>query len=539
MIFTRQLQKMANYEVLFNIPLILPRQSIIIHYRTIFENYVHSEIATGIYTDYETINRIIHGLCGVIEAEFNKLIHKCSNRTGIEFILIQYDEATKIEGKSRDASEKSDDYLRWKEREPSIRRALKFVAEKMLENFNDGLYVDEKFIKNIESIIELAELWTDFSNLSDQTFHIFPNETEMEIIEKGIYEDYIQIRLKNDFLNSYHASTLRFRNFKFMKHPTIGDVIKHYNCKTNDEFCKYFGFGFREALSIIPYLADVCRARDESPGIICVPTEKLIEAIAVNLRLNANGVRLVIEGLTISHEILKDQERQLHKPKQEYRLKKRFILSCIHQNIRHSIFSISMSKEAILFLFEDIKYNKLPIEWGDKGVSLAVARASLDFGKDFEELVLFELKNLNIEGIAFKRQLPCGIRIPEDVGEIDCLGVCMTTHRLVCFEFKNVHASTEPAYYRDDINEFIIKKKSYVKKYQKKVDFVVENSKALIKYYSDSLGVKINGDAMYTGIITYYPNVARYFMNDYDCVSIADFVYEWKNCKNKYLRNIA
>ena len=48
----------------------------------------------------------------------------------------------------------------------------------------------------------------------------------------------------------------------------------------------------------------------------------------------------------------------------------------------------------------------------------------------------------------------------------------------------------------------------------------------------------MNTDYLITAIITYYPNISRYFISDYKCLSIADFETEYESNLNQFLTKV-
>ena len=98
---------------------------------------------------------------------------------------------------------------------------------------------------------------------------------------------------------------------------------------------------------------------------------------------------------------------------------------------------------------------------------------------------------------------------------------------MVCFEFKNVFYSTDPLEHRDDLEKFVRKKDSYLNKFKKKIDFVKAHIGELTNYYRQNDSVDLSEAQLIIGILTYAPNISRFFMTDCKCMSLAEFEAEW------------
>jgi hypothetical protein len=183
-------------------------------------------------------------------------------------------------------------------------------------------------------------------------------------------------------------------------------------------------------------------------------------------------------------------------------------------------------------------YDSLPDEWKFKKLEDATSSILNYYGHKFERYASSCLARLGLIGQSYKDNLPSGIPIPRDVGEIDFIGFSQERKIIACFEFKNVKGSTEPRQFRNDLDKFIYDEESYLIKYRKKVKLVSENIDSLAAFFEKTVGSKMNTDYLITAIITYYPNISRYFISDYKCLSLADFEIEYKSNCNQFLTKV-
>jgi hypothetical protein len=109
---------------------------------------------------------------------------------------------------------------------------------------------------------------------------------------------------------------------------------------------------------------------------------------------------------------------------------------------------------------------------------------------------------------------------------------------LVIGECKLVRDSFEPKLFQEDISDFVYSDKAYLRKFKKKVQWVQENlldaSHALASSQKYDTEVKPQLAGL---IITFFPTVASYFIDDFPCVSLTEFMIDYEST-GKYPYNI-
>lgn len=209
-------------------------------------------------------------------------------------------------------------------------------------------------------------------------------------------------------------------------------------------------------------------------------------------------------------------------------MKSKFIVQLDWKGVAHSMWTYEMMNEGIAMFVDSLSYNGLPEEWRTPKMQKTFAEITRHFGSEFETYACNHLYNWNIVGQSYKKALPCGISIPENVGEIDFLGYSCDQKCIVCFEFKNVSYSTDPIEFRDDLDKFIYSKNSYFNKFSKKVEFIKAHIKELVEYFRNQKKVELDSSKFVASFITYAPNISRYYMPKYKCMSISEFEVEWQ-----------
>jgi len=90
--------------------------------------------------------------------------------------------------------------------------------------------------------------------------------------------------------------------------------------------------------------------------------------------------------------------------------------------------------------------------------------------------------------------------------------------------FRN--GSLEARYWRDDLDEYVLRAGSYAERFRRKISWAIENRKAIaVALGFDSVGNI--GAAM----LTLYPCIARTFISDFPCVSLTEFMLDYERAK--------
>lgn len=226
--------------------------------------------------------------------------------------------------------------------------------------------------------------------------------------------------------------------------------------------------------------------------------------------------------------------REVWKPKQEYRAFRRAFFEMPHATGNHLAFSKSMALEALNQLAIGVAFKQFPTEWKSKETDIAIANLSIQTGKWFEGVVQQRLGSIGIAGLKSIKQVGRNsniVKIPPDVGEIDFLGYSEKESFLLIAECKVVQGGFEGKFFRDDIKEFVTSRKSSLKKYSRKVEWLKNNALPVINALNSMQICRkpIQPLTIRTAIITYYPTIVQCFIEDYPCTSITNLVLDYRN----------
>ena len=93
---------------------------------------------------------------------------------------------------------------------------------------------------------------------------------------------------------------------------------------------------------------------------------------------------------------------------------------------------------------------------------------------------------------------------------------------MVVVEAKMAMTGLEARYWRDDVDEFVSRPGSYAEHFRRKIIWVKENRDAI----SVALGLPIV-EKIGCVMVTLYPCIARVFIDDFPCVSMAEFMLDY------------
>ena len=489
-----------NTKNYFGIPIITPRMSISFAVRKETEEFVRSKLSSGVYRDVTTIKNFLNDVFGYLNQNISVLVNELSSRDLLEALYWQYSRTCKVEEEVK-SNPNHRDARSWRQNRASLRRSLKYIAEKTLESYTcDRRCSFEGYFAKFETLLELVEMSFFFSLLSASTYGVSKERTILEIYEpnENPLKPYFNLRVENFDHDKFQKGALLFHRFNKKNSSPFRNYIDFFQRESLNEFKELSSGTYDDFWSILAILRDNCAPGDN--GVYFIPTQSLKEGIVKEFSIPQKCVELFFKTFSLTQEELKASPREIFKTKQKNRLKSKFIVQLDWNGVTHSMWTYEMMNEGVAMFVDSLSYNGLPEEW----------------------------RTPKIVGQSYKKALPCGIGIPEDVGEIDFLGYSCDQKCIVCFEFKNVSYSTDPLEFRDDLDKFIYKDNSYFSKFNRKVEFIKEHVSELAVFFKEKDKVDLDTKKIVASFITYAPNISRYYMPKYKCMSISEFEVEWK-----------
>ena len=524
-----------NYIFYYDIPIITPRDSITFQVRKDVETYIRSKYAPGVYRNPKIINSIIKDVFSFLDNKITALIKKLSSFELIVELLREYSKSCAVqEYYSQGVSSPSREL--WKERN-GFRRSVKYLAEKMLEFFEENKQISmDVQLTDFELLIELTEIAFDFSFQSATTYGISQEKTIYELYKENPdpRKQYYNLNIVDFDYNLFENAKLIYRQFVEKNGSLYKNLFKQYEDslekENNDESCINLQYIFK--------IFDILSHLDFKTNDIFITKNELIRILIEDHNMPLNSANLFFEVFSINKEGLKKEPRVIYNTKQKYRLKTRFILEFESNKTSYLLYTLEMLNEAYIMFHKSLCYNNLPNELKSKKLKDISAKITNFYGKEFEIFANSFLKTKGFVGNNSKKRLPSGTPIPKEVGEIDFLGYSKDHQRVVCFEFKNVFYSTDPLEFRDNLDTFIRKKDSYLNKFKRKIDFVKAHIEELTNYYRQKDSIELSKSQLIVGMLTYTPNISRFFMTDCKCMSLAEFEVEWEQNPEQFFVDV-
>lgn len=499
------------------------------------DHYLRTKYSAGRYTDPAVMNDVIHCMFGFYESMLADLLPQLASRSFLEFLLHTYDQAAAIEQDHKDGILNDEVSLRWQAYGPVMRRSIKYLAERivLLEPLNTPRASKRDLVKITDSVMFCTNSMVEMYQHSDLIHIIKGTEAELHINPINI-DPFMYIVLEShavqEMARRIRRDTLYRKNF-ISGLSIANDPVEH------DKYLaaplrSSIGLSYMEAMGLIKaVIAHSAPPDDGFPICFCLRSE-VINQLSRASGIDEVAVVAAIEGFSIARRTMESEGRLLWKPKQEYRSYRRAFYEMPHQLGPHLSWSSLMAQEAMVLLANDLPFKKIPPEWRSSSVDLALDSLSNDAGSWFEEIVK---KNLISLGYAcagpIKRHIGRGdarIEIPEAVGELDLFAFSPADELLVLIECKFVRDAIEAKYYRDDLHEFIDSKKSYLRKFQRKIDWVWEKIDHLAMATSSSFGWMIQRvpRRFATAMVTFYPTFASFSMTNIPCVSLTELMLD-------------
>lgn len=524
-----------NTEYFGNIPYYRPKPSSELELRLEAETHLRSQYPTGIYREAKEINDIVQYLFSFYKKKLNEILPQIASRGFLEFLLFQYDQSFLINSLFKKKLLSPSEMASWSKIGAQSRRAIKYMAENiiLLQPTREPDFKRSKLVKLVDYLWIAAEEMVELYLLSDQTINIFPDSSTLEILPEA-QSVFFKLTSSKEFAFLDLVNRDRENKASYLGEgisPFELNMIEHSSFM--DEAMKLdIGATYKECLSLIANLIQDAEPVPNGLPVVFVNNEYLVHQLSQFSKIQPAIIERILSGFTLTKKNMELEERQLWKPKQEYRAFRRGFFLLQDEGAPHIAFSKHMAKENLTFLIISVVYQHLPPEWCGSNTQKALAAISNKAGKWFEGIVIKNLKEIGILGRSYKNKIgnvKNYIEIPSGVGEIDFLGYSESEQTLFILECKMVNSGTEPKFYRKDIETFVLKKNSYLKQFEKKHQWINQNLQQIIdilnttKEFNQSTKVK----KLATGFITLSPSIATYFIEQYPCVSLTNLMEDY------------
>jgi hypothetical protein len=528
-----------NYEKIGGINIYRPRISSELMVREKVQQHLYSKYVVGEYKDKAQINEIIQHQFSYYFSELNRLIPLIARSDFLHFLLFQYDQTTEIDNLYKEHILTPAEDKRWGEIGPIMRRTIKYLAERavlLYEDRNSKPPIGEEALsQGLDFLWICAEETINLYLVSDQTYIVFPDTTVLRILSpENVQYVIFDITRCCELAEDVRRDTNNRERYIGKSETSLIFNSQQHDKAIGNAMRDSIGISYLEAFGVLYQLIDNSEPVPDGFPVLNIRKDYAINTLSSALGIPYSAVEKTIEGFTIKKENMLKEGREVWKPKQEHRAYRRGFFEVDHEGDKHLCFSRNMAKECLIQLSSEIVFKQIPVEWQSVDVMKAVEVVSNNAGSWFENIVFENFKTINILGLKSQKNGigigPERILIPSEVGEIDFIGYSPLEKILVLAECKLVRSGSEFKFFRDAINDFILRKKSYLVKFNKKCAWIKENLKAVCRALDSSgiCGSAVKPEHLKTVIITHYPSVIQCLIDAHPCVSLANFMSDYE-----------
>ena len=497
--------------------------------RSAAREHLLKKFRIGEYRDPATVKAIIHHQFAFFADCLVAAVPKIATRDALEFVLNQYEEAARI--LHGQGITNPDEKERWLRVEGDFRRAMKYLAELICLQAPKGCpkVPRRDSLRAMDQALLCVEMLVDMAEMSHRVHGIFPDHSVATVHPAGRPFDW-EVHIDGRYAG-YDTELLArvARDRQHRKDFIAGhqfDIHTDRHAEVLDPvFEACYGWSYARFISGVGRIIDGCQPAPNGFPTLFIDRRKLVENFTTHGE-PAAAVEKMLAGFTVYPERMQQEGRVVWNPKQEHRAYRRGFFEFPHETGLHLAFSREMARESLIHLVNGICYKRLPEDWRHSQIDAALEVLSRRAGLWFEDTVTKNLVALGMTGGRAKDRVGSSAKtaaIPSEVGEIDFLGYEPNERLLVLAEAKMVSTGVEAKYWRDDVATFVGRKGSYAEKFRRKISWVQDQRRNL----AGALGLP--DDVQVAPVmLTLYPCIAKIFIEDFPCVSLTEFMLDYR-----------
>lgn len=515
------------------------RQEIEAHTRTSWQ--------PGSYSDPHVISKFLRSLFDKCDEIIYRELHAVCSWTVLDFTLAQHDQWTRLFWAWRygrpTVSRELEEELQ--EKTPGMRRALKHVAENVASMRPQLKPWASGTLRCIERALVAAEQSFMFSQLSDQTYRLFPDDTTLKITEPGS-DFYFTLELgdlASAKIDRHHARQYRWEilgdtKFRGLLNDSDGEnLLASIRQFLKEPFQRNLGYTADDVVTVVKMLRDNT-AIGGGFLVPTVPRSAAISAIVEATGLSGQIVSSILQMFILDSTALGTEPPEIRRSKRLNRLNRRPFIELGIPTDPVLMWSNCAVTEALGLVWLDCAKRKLQPE----------IAAVPDLMQHIQEL--HDQENARLEAGTLEELVKrgfCGrigvksgslssdsgerLLIPADVGEIDLLCVHPEHHVLLVGECKNAAFAPEPTLMYEDLQDFVLghgKRASYREKFLRKIRWVENNKIDLIgALVAENEALSGQGWTIVAVMVTNYASVVSEFIDEFPCVPLCIFLDDY------------
>ncbi|OCG16955.1 hypothetical protein [Gilliamella sp. WF3-4] len=488
---------------------------------------VFKHFQPGTYTDKSEIVKIVNLIYAQYYEILDEYFPKVDPRSFIIFLAAEYERYGKVADAYKNNKLSKDDEEFWASYAAYSRRGIKYLLElccrsKMELSKVASAQEDREYAISMVFIAaeELVSLY-----MRSEHYNSFLDELTLTLNP----EKYTYFNVEQDGILNFDIRKSACDLEKYIRFPMFLQDIHAHDDILNESFVDKLGVSYKDLIGTLLGIIETCSDSANPEALGKFKWQVAIREIANRLSITLSQAELILNGFCLSSENL--EERELFRPKQEYRAYKRAFFKNSIDGVNCVYFSRRMALECLNLLICDVPFKKLPPEWCSKRVKKSLDVLSLKAGRWFEKVVEQNLNTIGIKGSSSIKALNLSknnrLKVPDEIGEIDFLGFHEDQKLLVIIEVKQVGFATEPRMHLDDLSKFTYGPKSYSAKFIKKYNWVLDNIEEVEKHFSYKFNCTSKLNVAGYAMITLYQTMAAIKIKEFTCISLSEFMNEF------------
>lgn len=485
---------------------------------------VFRAFSPGIYTDKAVIIRVVNLMYKQYYDILDEYLPRIQPRDFVAFLVSEYERYGKVSDAHKFGKLSGAEEVFWSSGPIYARRAIKHLLELLCRSRMDTRHTartQERQEEAISMVFIAAEELVSLYMRSDGYRYVLDEVTLT--LDPG---KYTYFHVAQDSSNTFDQREAVRDLAEYVPSPVFLQDVTAHGEVLNASFTEISGLTYTDTLGTLQWIINTYSdsARPEAVGGF--EWEEAVSALTQATGISVLQAERILEGFSLSAENMTD--RELFRPKQEYRAYRRGFFRDTYNGVNWVFFSRRMASECLTMLVTDVPFRKLPPEWRSPGVSKALDVLSLKAGRWFEKVVVRNLEAAGITGSPSVKALSLNkghsLKIPADIGEIDFLGFHEEKKLLVIIEAKQVGFATEPRMYLDDLSKFTGGSGNYSTRFIKKYHWILDNIESVEKHFSHKFGLTTRLDVAGYAMITLYPTIAATKIEEFTCISLSEFM---------------
>lgn len=482
----------------------------------------------------EQVNEAVKFMFGFCSAALQKTLPELASRNFVSFLLAQHDAWEAVRTANNDGRLSKEDMDFCARCGVLAKRAIHHVLEQIavLQPGESPTANKAELVWLMDRAMIAAEVLVEGALQSTLVYAVFPDDVELRIRLENP-EEYYSFQLApnlrqrmNSFVNRRHRS-MPEKYRKFLNLDDQGVVAA-----LDDVFKAEHGITLTQVLGA-GYAAHKFSAKAENEGfnVRFVLRDVVLDATSQNLGIARKTLEPLFAGFVLSPSAA--VERVLWKPKQEPRILRRPYVEMPHELGVHYSWVESLVVNALKFRVQDLAFGRCPAEWETEAIRDAIIKFTQGLDGAWERTVEAELVSRGFRAIRSLKSID-GLPLDQEgrPGEIDLLLVDVDGS-LVVGEVKRTQPTYDPTYWRAELDEYVRKKKAYVTKHRKKVEWVRDNwVRVCQELHSRGLMGQIPASAprVRAALITKYPTIASVAVDDWPIFCLAWLIEDFDSC---------